>query len=204
MELCEHLITACLGESCDHIPTPGIEQTAWIFNKKDIKDFHWDPDRPNTSTQIELKDDAIGYQIYNVGQAFSGTQSEATVDDYGTSWTDTFVFAAPKGIANSLQIDEIANGKFVVVIETSYEGEDGDAQYQILGAKHGLKLSAGTLDPYSDSKGRYSITLTAENEPRSARYLQHVDGDSKIDTLDHLNEITSCEPEPEPEPEPGE
>lgn len=197
MELCEHLITACLGESCDHIPTPGIEQTAWIFNKKDIEDFNWDPDRPNTSTELTLREEdgvpVKGYQIYNVGQAFNGTQSEATVDDYGTSWTDTFVFAAPKGIANSLQIDEIANGKFVVVFETSYEGEDGDAQFQILGAKHGLKLSAGTLDPYSDSKGRYSITLTAENEPRSACYLQHVDGDSKIDTKSYLNGLTSCE-----------
>lgn len=193
MEICEQTITACLGESCEHIPTPGIEQYAWIFNKQDIESFNWDePTRPNTSTEITLKEDAVGYQIMNVGQSFNGTQSEATVDDYGTSWTDTFVFAAPKSIANSLQIEKIANGKFVVVIETSYEGADGDSQFQILGAKHGLKLSAGTLDPYGDSKGRYSITLTAENEPMSARYLQHVDGESKIDTKAYLNSLAPC------------
>lgn len=195
MELCEYTITQCLGEDCGHMPTPGIEQTAWIFNKKDIADLPEDATNKNVITDITLNADTNGFQITCVGNPFNGTNAEAVVDDYGTSWTENFVFSVPKGVAQSWQIEQIANGKFVVVIETNYEGVDGLAKYQILGAKNGLKMSAGSLDPNGDSKGRYSITLTAEDSPYSAQYLL-VSG-TLAATKTRLEALTTCEADDE-------
>lgn len=206
MNLCEKLLAGCIGADCDNPVFAGMEPKAWIFNKSEIASFTYDATspkpNPNLITDITMKTHEVqgqdvaytGYTISQLGkQPFNGTNTSLTEGNTSNKFTENFAFVVPDNSpAAAMLLDNIANGKFVVVVKNEYTGSDGRGQFQVFGAKKGLTATAMERDAYSeDNDGGWAVTLTAENTPNSALFLEHKE-DGEVNTEEFLDSISAC------------
>lgn len=199
--LCEKLIAGCVGADCDNPIFEGMEAKAYIFNKSEIASFTDDastPANPNLKTAIVMKENEgvsyTGYTITQLGKTpFTGTNTTMAEGNVSNTFTETFNFVVPDNSPTAaMLLDNIANGKFVVVAKNSYEGSDRKGQFQIYGAKKGLVCTAMERQAYSDdNNGGWAVTLTAEKTPTSALFLEHKTG-TDVDTETYLDSLVSC------------
>lgn len=203
--LCEKLLAGCIGADCDNQVFEGMETKAYIFNKSDIVDFTKDPstpENPNLKVAIELKSETVdsntvtatGYTITQLGKTpFTGTNTTLNEGNIANTFTETVQFVVPDNSpAAAMLLDNIANGKFVVVGKNSYDGSDKRGQFQIYGAKKGLVCTAMERQVYSDdTNGGWAVTLTAEKTPTCAMFLEHKTNDD-VDTESYLDSLVSC------------
>lgn len=200
--ICEKLITACVGADCTNPIFKGIEGKAWIFNKSEIASFTYDGTNPNLITAITMAtyDDNgndvayVGYTIDQLGKTpFTGTNTSMTEGNVANKFTETLAFIVPDNSPTAaMLLDNIANGKFVVVVENEYDGADNKGKFQIYGAKKGLVCSAMERDAYSDdTDGGWAVTLVAEGTPNSALFVEHKTGQD-VDTKAYLDTLVDC------------
>lgn len=208
--LCEKLITDCIVGSCDNPVYTGIDSIGWIFNRSEIDltateaSGNKDASNANIYKSIVMKtytDDNetlsyTGFAVQQLGKTpFTGTQVEMTEGTSSNKFTNTISFVVPDNSpAASLVLDSLANGKFVFVLNNDYVGSDGRGKFQIFGLKKGCTASAIVCEKYSeDTEGGWQVTLTEENVPQSALFLEHKTTDT-VDTETYLGTITSdCE-----------
>lgn len=204
--LCEKLLAGCIGADCDNPVFEGMEEKAYIFNKSEIASFTDDassPANPNLKTAIVMKTHEVGnedvsytgYTITQLGKTpFTGTNTTMAEGNVANTFTETVQFIVPDNSPTAaMLLDNIANGKFVVVGKNSYDGSDHKGQYQIYGAKKGLVCTAMERQAYSDdTNGGWAVTLTAEKTPNTALFLEHKTG-TDVDTESYLESLVSCE-----------
>lgn len=204
--ICEKLLAGCIGADCDNPIFAGMEAKAWIFNKSEIASFTYSQTNPNLITAITMKtydDDGtdvayVGYTISQLGKTpFTGTNTALVEGNISNKFTETFNFVVPDNSpAAAMLLDNIANGKFVVVAQNQYNGSDNKGAFQVYGAKKGLVATAMERDAYSeDNDGGWAVTLTAENTPNSALFIEHQDtsGDTPVvDTESYLDSLVDC------------
>lgn len=207
MNLCEKLITKCIGADCDNPIFTGLESKAYIFNKSEIASFTYDEDEPNLITGITMKtydDDGSdveysGYTITQIGkQPYTGTNTALVEGNVSNKFTETLNFVVPDNSPTAAAIlDNIANGRFVVIVANEFTGSDGKGKFQCYGVKKGLVATSIENDKYSeDTDGGWSISLSSENAPNSSLFIQHLDttGDTPVDdTESYLDSLVSCE-----------
>lgn len=202
MAKCDKLIGACIQADCTNPVFTGVEENAWIFNKSEIAGFTYAEDTDeneiaNYITAISMVSGKTGYTISQLGKTpYTGTTVELAEGNFGNTFTNTVSLLVPdNSIAASHDIlDQMANGKFVVVLKNSYDGSDHLSQYQVFGVKKGLTCSAMTNDKYSqDTLGGWAVTLTEEGAPCSAYFLHHETTPGTDDTESYLGTITACE-----------
>jgi hypothetical protein len=192
--LCEKLLAGCIGADCDNPIFAGMESKAWIFNKSEIASFTYDSQNPNVITDIVMKEisqgvNAVGYTISQLGKTpFTGTNTALVEGNAANKFTETFNFIVPDNSpAAAMLLDNIANGKFVVVAKNEYTGSDSKGAFQVYGAKKGLVATAMERDPYGeDADGGWAVTLTSENTPNSALFFYKTDAATTESTLDSL------------------
>lgn len=198
--LCEKLLAGCIGADCDNPVFAGMESKAWIFNKAEIASFTYDQTNPNIITDITMKEItpasgqdpavmAVGYTITQLGKTpFTGTNTALVEGNAANKFTETFNFVVPDNSpAASMLLDNIANGKFVVVAQNQYTGSDSKGTYQVYGAKKGLVATAMERDAYGeDADGGWAVTLTSENTPNSALFFYKTDAATTLSTLEGL------------------
>ena len=192
--LCEKLLAGCIGADCDNPVFAGMESKAWIFNKSEIASFTYDSQNPNLITDITMKEissgvNAVGYTITQLGKTpFTGTNTALVEGNAANKFTETFNFIVPDNSpAASMLLDNIANGKFVVVAKNEYTGSDRKGAFQVYGAKKGLTATAMERDAYGeDADGGWTVTLTSENAPNSALFFYKTDAATTESTLDAL------------------
>lgn len=198
--LCEKLLAGCIGADCDNPVFAGMESKAWIFNKSEIVSFTYDQTNPNIITDITMKEItpasgsdpavmAVGYTITQLGKTpFTGTNTALVEGNAANKFTETFNFVVPDNSpAASMLLDNIANGKFVVVAQNQYTGSDSKGAYQVYGAKKGLVATAMERDAYGeDADGGWAVTLTSENTPNSALFFYKTDAATTLSTLEGL------------------
>lgn len=191
--LCEKLISSCISADCNNPIFTGVEQTAYIFNFQHVTGYTVDTDNPNLITDLTMGElsegvTATGYRILNLGKTpFTGSNTAFAAGNVSNKFNETVVLVVPDASATAAQqVDNLANGKFIVVLQNSYEGSDGTGKFQVYGLKKGLTASDISRDPYSaDTDGAYMVTLTSENVPNSGMFLEHA-----TDTLAYLQSIT--------------
>lgn len=206
MNLCEKLLAGCIAADCDNPVFAGMEPKAWIFNKSEIASFTYDATspkpNPNLITDITMKTHEVqgqdvaytGYTISQLGkQPFNGTNTSLTEGNVSNKFTETFSFVVPDNSpAAAMLLDNIANGKFVVVAQNQYDGSDHKGAFQVYGAKKGLTATAMERDAYrEDNDGGWAVTLTSENAPNSALFLEHKE-DNEVNTEEFLDSISAC------------
>ena len=191
---CEDFLNQCIGASCENPIFTGVENKAWIFNKKDIESFTWELDddgqKTNVITAITMAAGKTGYTIDQIGKTpYTGTTTSMTEGNIANTFTENISFVVPDNspLAGMI-LDSLANGKYVVIIENEYDGVDGRGKFQVYGAKKGLVASAIENDKYSeDTNGGWSVTLTATNTPNSSIFIEYT-----TDTKTYLNTLVSC------------
>lgn len=198
--LCEKLLAGCIGADCDNPVFTGMESKAWIFNKSEIASFTYDSQNPNLITDITMKEItpasgndpavmAVGYTISQLGKTpFTGTNTALVEGNAANKFNEVFSFVVPDNSpAAAMLLDNIANGKFVVVAKNEYTGSDSKGAFQVYGAKKGLVATAMERDPYGeDADGGWVVTLTSENTPNSALFFYKTDAATTESTLDGL------------------
>lgn len=197
----------CISADCKNMPFTGMGSVAYIANKSEIE-FTFATGNPNLVTGITMKvleegqnSDpdvvAVLYSIQQFGKTpFTGTQTSMVEGNTSNKFTETFSFVLPDNSpAAANMLDNIANGKFVVIAQNEYEGTDKKGTWQVYGLKKGLVATAMERDPYSDdTDGQWQVTLTSENVPTSAIFIQHMSSDATPvdDTASYLEGLVSC------------
>lgn len=200
--LCEKLLQNCIGADCNAMPVTGMESNAWIFNKAQIESITYDQTNPNLATAITMKthevggDDVayVGYKINQLGRVpFTGTSTSFNANDTANNFTETLQFIYyDNGPEASLSIDQIANGRFLVVVANEFEGSTGKGKFQIYGAGKALVASDINRDPYSDENlGAWVVQLQATNTAKSAVFIEHKTG-TDVDTESYLDSLVDC------------
>ena len=201
--ICEKLINACIGADCTNPIFAGMEPKAYIFNKSEIESFTYDQTNPNLITGITMKtyqdgSDDVAYTGYTISQLgktpFTGTNTALVEGNVSNKFTETLNFVLPDNSPSAAMIlDNLANGKFVVIAQNQYDGSDNKGAFQVYGAKKGLVCTAMERDAYSeDNDGGWAVTLTAENTPNSALFIEHKTG-TDVDTESYLDSLVDCE-----------
>ena len=134
--MCEKLIGSCIAADCQNPIFTGIDSRAYIFNKKDITfDIPTKAD-PNVYTTITMRSyipegetdpvTAVGYTIDQLGKTpFTGTNTALVEGNAANKFTETLNFVVPDNSpAAAMLLDNIANGKFVVIVKNEYTGSD--------------------------------------------------------------------------------
>lgn len=196
--LCEKLLDKCISVSCSDPIYEGAENLAYIFNKSDITSVTYDTQDPNIVTDINMREisqgvSATGFKISTLGKTpFNGTNTTLQEGDIMNTFTEVFDFAVQDnsplaaGILNNL-----ANGKYVVVIENNYPGSDGKGKFQILGLKKGLTVNTMERNLYDDTyNGGWHCQMQAEKTPTAALFVYKTDIET---TKTYLESLVSCE-----------
>lgn len=196
--ICQKVITSCVGADCNNTIFTGMEGKAWIMNKSEVDSFTFDASNPNLITAITMKEnEGVAYPIYTIDQLgktpFTGTNTSMTEGNVQNAFTETFAFVVPDNSPTAaMLLDNVANGRFCVVVKNEYTGTDGKGKFQVLGAKKGLVCSAMERDAYSeDTNGGWAVTLTAEGTPNSALFIEHTTN-STVDTETYLDSLVDC------------
>lgn len=206
MNLCEKLLTSCISADCENPIYAGLEQTAFIFNRAEVdidameaasnKDGNLYKSIPmKTHTVADETVSYTGYKIVNLGKTpFTGSQTEMVEGNVANKFTNTFAFVVPDNSPAAAGIlDNIAGGKFLVVVNNQHKGSDGKGGFQLYGVKKGLVASTMTNDKYSEeTDGGWAINLIEENTPVSALFIQHTTTDTE-DTASYLEGLVDCE-----------
>lgn len=196
--LCEKLLDACIAADCTNPIFTGVDSLAYIFNKSEIESLTYDQTNPNLVTAITMKENNgvayTGYKVQQLGKTpYTGTTTTLVEGNVSNKYNTEVHFVVPDNSPTASKIlDNLANGKFVMVIKNDYEGSDGKGTFQIFGGKKGLTATAIDGDKYSeDTDGGWAVTLTEENTPVSALFLEHKTG-TDVDTETYLEGLVSC------------
>lgn len=204
--ICEKILTSCISADCNNPIFTGIEGKAYIFNRSEIASLTYDKTNPNLVTAINMatyEDDGqdvsyVGYTITNLGkQPFSGTTTSMTEGNVMNKWTENVSFVVPDNSPTAaMLLDNIANGRFVVVLVNEYNGSDNKGKFQIFGSAKGLTCSSMERDSYGeDNDGGWSVVLTAEGCPKSSVFVEHTTtsgGETVVDTKEYLDSLVDC------------
>jgi hypothetical protein len=145
---CTGLITANFVLDCDYLPIAGLTTNALLINFDDI-------DRTATTisgsnrllmTNLQLKAGKTAYLFTGVKQTNSKNYTlvpkDNNVDKYTHGFTGT-VFNP--SVENKLQVANLSlGGKYVVIVEQLWKGEDNEDAFEVLGYFTGLKLNEAT------------------------------------------------------------
>jgi hypothetical protein len=194
MGKCDKFIETCIKADCKKPPFTGVEEKAWIFNRAEWLEPTWNASNPNLIDAINLADGATGYTVNQLGKTpYTGTTVELVEGAFGNTFTSTVQFLVPdnSAAASSGILDQLAGGKFVMILANSYAGSDSKSRYQVFGVNKGLSCTAMTNDKYNaDALGGWQVTLTEEAGGGSAYFLYHETQQGVDDTLDYIGTKT--------------
>lgn len=198
MALCEKKIQGCIALDCENPIFAGMESGAFVFNKADITGITYEQvqigtdeykDNPNMITGITLGSGAVGYRIEQFGKTpYTGSNTSMVEGNAMNKFNETFNFVVSDNSEKASRelLDNLANGTFVAVVRNQYHGSDNRSEFQVYGAKKGLKAATMDNDKYAEeTDGGWAVSLVSENVPTSAVFLEHKIG-TTVDTLEYL------------------
>ena len=197
MSLCEKKIQGCIALDCENPIYAGMESGAFIFNKADVTNISYEQitvgtetkDNPNMITDITLGTGAVGYRIEQFGKTpYTGSNTAMVEGNAMNKFTETFNFIVSDNSEKASRelLDNLANGTFIAVVRNQYHGSDERSEFQVYGAKKGLKAASMDNDKYAEeTDGGWAVSLTSENVPTSAVFIEHKTND-EVDTLSYL------------------
>jgi len=197
MALCEKSIKGCISLDCKKPIFAGMESGAFIFNKSDITNIDYEQitvgtgteENPNMITGITLASGAVGYRIEQFGKTpYTGSNTSMVEGNAMNKFNETFNFVVSDNSEKASRelLDNLANGTFVAVVRNQYHGSDNRSEFQVYGAKKGLKAATMDNDKYAEeTDGGWAVSLVSENVPTSAVFIEHKTG-TDVDTLEYL------------------
>lgn len=136
---CNNSITANLLFDCADAPKKGLDGGKAVIINYDDVDF-------SSLTQsgaivTDLATTAVGYEVQWYKELASTATAYAANADDVDGYTHQFMARLATTTAESAErANELKNGRFIVVVETSYKGVDSDDAFKIYGLDAGLEL----------------------------------------------------------------
>ena len=176
-EACDYKLAQNIGASCDNPQVQGLKNKGYLMNYDDI-DF--DSVKRNDGNSLIIEDLTLlsgkkAYSAYVPGKTpYTGTKAELATGTYSNKFNKTasiVVLDSGPDVAKNI-INNLANGKFVFIMENKYQGDDKKNTFEIYGFEQGLVASEVTNEKYSeDTDGGWAVTLIEENAPSSGIFL---------------------------------
>ena len=173
----DYKLSQNIGASCDNPQRQGLRNKAYLMNFDDI-DF--DSIKYNTDNSLIVESLTLltgkkAYSAYVPGKTpYTGTKAEMTTGTYSNKFNKTasiVILDSGPDVAKNI-INNLANGRFVFVMENIYQGDDKKNTFEIYGLEQGLTASEITNEKYSeDTDGGWAVTLVEENAPSSGMFL---------------------------------
>lgn len=191
-EACDYKLAQNIGASCDNPQVQGLKNKGYLMNYDDI-DFDSlvrDETNSNIVKTLTLKSKAKAYSAYVPGKTpFTGTKSEMQTGTFRNTFNKTasiVVLDSGPDVAKNI-IDNLANGKFVFIMENKYQGDEKKNTFEIYGLEQGMTASEITNDKYSeDTNGGWAVTLVEEQAPTSGIFMFNTDITTTRTALDSL------------------
>lgn len=183
-QACDFLLQADLVAPCDGLSSAGLKNTGYIANYDDVDwdNIVRDENNPNIVKQFALKAGKHAYKVYVPGKTpFTGTNKALATGTYRNKFTKQVmlvVLSNGAGVSHDI-IDQLANGRFVVILENDFQGATKDNTFEFYGLELGCAATEMSDDKYSeDTDGGWSVTLEETNAPTSGIfYLMEGDSD---------------------------
>lgn len=178
--LCNVNLQNDILEDCDNPIFSGMNATAIIINKNDIKSVVRDVDNRRIIRSITFNSYKHAYRLVNFRQnPFTGTKTELEVNDTRNTFTRTFSAVIPTDGWNASKeiIDPLANGKFVVLVKNDWEHVTTagyvDNKWQVYGIDRGLTASSLSQTKYENNDA-WLVELTETAVSNSGVFFQHL------------------------------
>lgn len=177
--LCEKFIKGCISvEDCDNIGYGGVSNTGWIANYADIDTVTYDETNGNIVNGITMKTEndvaKCFFPMTVMGnQPYQGSNTSLVTGDYGNRFTHVINISildnSPK-LSNEV-LDNLANGRFVVILENDFRDANNTNRYSIYGLAKGLKATNISRDLY-ENEAAWICELSEEGNPKSETFVK--------------------------------
>lgn len=178
---CDFKLAQNIGASCDNPIVQGLKNKGYLINYDDIDFDSVQKDESNSSIikALTLLAGKKAYSAYVPGKTpFTGTKSELVTGTYTNKFKKTasiVVLDSGPDVTKNV-INNLANGKFVFIMENKYQGEENKNTFEIYGLEQGLTASEMSNDKYSeDTDGGWAVTLVEENAPSAGIFMFNTD-----------------------------
>lgn len=194
-QTCDFLLQASLTAPCDGMSSKGLKNRAYIANYDDVD---WDAivrdtTTPNLVKTFDLKDGKKLYAAYVPGATpFTGTNKALAVSTYRNKFTKQVKLVILNNGAEVSHkiIDQLANGRFVVIVENDFQGSSKDNTFEFYGLNTGLSATEMSDDKYSeDTDGGWAVTLEETDAPESGVFFLEQTGTTAADKVGNTREI---------------
>ena len=177
--LCEKFISGCISvEDCDNMGFAGVSNTGWIANYADIDTYTYNG---NSLATLVMKTEGEGasaetkcfFPMTVMGnQPYKGSNTSLVVGDYGNRFTHAINISildnSPK-LSNEV-LDNLANGRFVVILENDFRDANNTNRYSIYGLAKGLKATNISRNLY-ENEAAWIVELAEEGNPKSETFV---------------------------------
>ena len=170
---CSNKITSDILYDCADMPKKGIDgNKAVLIN---VNDIDW---TATTSTgaivsALALSGEATGFQVTWYKDLASATGAFAPNAEDIDGFTHSFLSRiANTSAENAERANELKNGRFIMVYETTYKGVANAEAFKIAGFENGLTLSELAMST-AENSGSMTYTLTSREGPVE-QYPYHI------------------------------
>ncbi len=172
MTNCFTLTRSINNDDCDNPIIPGVDAKIWVFPLDRWENAAKTVDGTDTNliTNIVMASGELG--IFIQGQ-FSSVEptSSLSVQTFGTTYLHQILFRVFDNSPKVKQeLERIAKGKFVVVVQNNFKGTSDDVAFEIYGYNSGMRATEGPREVNNvENLGAYVFTLVSEEtatEPR--------------------------------------
>lgn len=159
------LITANIGADCSTPPSPGTNETLYIYNFDEVTGYTTNADTI-TIEAITMGGSSTGFK--HVGQNASLEPKYNTVNKkYVTQWNHELKYRIFYWDSlTKLQIEKMLQGKFICVVENNEKGTGtlaGKMAYEAYGTGAGLYCTEVSREPNSSEEaGAFVVTLKSK------------------------------------------
>lgn len=161
---CLTLIATNLTLDCNNRPVTGIEENLVLINTSDIVSIAYSGGDPATKivTSITLTPiTGTGFLLEGVKQLNSFLAEWVVADDAVTKSRHSFIGQIRNLTASQrVEIDNLAGGKFLVVVDKKWKGLNDESGFIVLGPQRGLELTVGTENS-AEAEGVFTFTLAS-------------------------------------------
>jgi hypothetical protein len=140
----------------------GVKDRLVLFNFEDQSVITRDGTNPQLITGISLTTSPVAKAYQFEGKNHSNdVKSTLVKGKYSENYDHEVIFRIfGNSAAIKKQIEAMAKGKFVAIIENNFKGNGGDAAFEIFGLDVGLDLMAMEANKSDqDTQGAYVLTL---------------------------------------------
>lgn len=188
---CDGLLDGDILFDCDYGTVAGLEVNVVIVNRTqvDVTTTTYDASNKVLMTAFALQSGNTGYSFQGVKQvnstAFELVKKDTGADKYKHIFNGVILNLSAE---NKLQLQQMGEGgKYVVIVEKKWKGEDSEDAFEVFGIDSGLELNVATYNS-NENDGTAQIELSSADgyeEPKLPVNLLLTDYDTTKAAFDN-------------------